>query len=273
MAAWWNDILICPHCRASLEREGNSLICRGTRRHAFDIAKEGYVNLAPPRAAGGGDDSSLIAARTSFLTSGHYAAFADRIGALLSLHLKGPFVADAGCGEGYYGNLLAEKGFSVLGFDLSKRGIRHGAKIASRHAANAFFGVAGLYTLPLADASVDGVISLFAPIAEEEFLRVLKPGGILLAAGAGADHLLELKSLLYDTPRENQPRADLPQRMRMIAFETLKYDMELDHAAMQSLFAMTPYFYRTSKESHARLVETEHLTCRAAFDIHVFEKI
>ena len=76
--------------------------------------------------------------------------------------------------------------------------MRTAAKRAKREGLDAFFGVAGIYTLPLQDASVDAVVSLFAPICEEEFLRVLKPGGILIAAGAGREHLGALKRVLYD---------------------------------------------------------------------------
>ena len=204
MHHWWEAHLICPVCGAALQKTDRSLGCLGVKRHCFDMAAEGYVNLAPPKAAGGGDDATLIAARTAFLSGGYYAPFADRITALLKTHIGSGTVADAGCGEGYYTNRIAAAGMPIYGFDLSKRGVRKGAKTAAVAGHQAFFAVASVFELPLADASVDAVISLFAPVAEREFLRVLKPGGVLLMAGAGAEHLLSLKSVLYETPRRNE---------------------------------------------------------------------
>ena len=46
----------------------------------------------------------------------------------------------------------------------------------------------------------------------------------------------------------------------------------LPQAALSSLFAMTPYYYRTSKEGVARLAATEALDVLAQMDIHVYQK-
>ncbi|MBE6595273.1 MAG: methyltransferase domain-containing protein [Ruminococcaceae bacterium] len=272
MEHWWRNRLVCPVCGSALVLTERSFACTGPRRHCFDMAAEGYVNLAPPKAAGGGDDAGLIAARTAFLEAGYYRPFADRVAALMRQHCPGGVLVDAGCGEGYYTNHLAGGGARVFGFDLSKRGVRHGAKRAAREELPALYAVASVFTLPLADASVDGIVSLFAPVAEVEFLRVLKPGGVLLMAGAGAEHLLSLKRVLYDTPRPNEARGDLPRMMRQLHAETLRFEMELPRSAAQDLFAMTPYAYRTAAEGRQRLAAVEHLTCEAEMDIFVFQK-
>ncbi|MBQ2773008.1 MAG: methyltransferase domain-containing protein, partial [Clostridia bacterium] len=269
---WWSSGLRCLICGAATSKQSNSLFCHGTRRHCFDFSADGYVNLAASKATGGGDDATLIAARTAFLSGGHYKPFAARISELLRTYSKGSTVVDAGCGEGYYTCRLAGAGFQCYGFDLSKRGVRAAAKRATREGVDAFFAVAGIYTLPLQDASVDAVISLFAPVAEQEFLRVLKPGGILLVAGAGRNHLLSLKRVLYDQPHENEPRADLPVSMTELTRETLSFSMELEGSAIGSLFAMTPYYYRTSREGQERLATCEHLTCEAEMDIFIYQK-
>ena len=272
MDQWWKNILRCPVCGGAITQEGRSLLCDGVRRHCFDLAKEGYVNLAPSAAAGGGDDAGLIRARTAFLSAGHYAPLAERVCDILNAHAAGGTVVDAGCGEGYYSCAMAAQGLRVLGVDLSKNGVKHAAKDPTGRANSALFAVAGIFTLPVADASVDAVVSLFAPVAETEFLRVLKPGGVLLLAGAGPDHLLDLKRVLYDTPYQNQPRADAPASMEKLSEERLAFSMELDNAALSSLFAMTPYFYRTSKEGRARLEETAQLTVGAEVDLLLYRK-
>lgn len=269
---WWKSILRCPLCGAQTEKCGKSLFCLGTRRHCFDFAAEGYVNLAAARASGGGDDATLIAARTAFLSGGYYAPFRAAVIELLKKHRGSGTVLDAGCGEGYYTLEMAREGFEVIGIDLSKRGVRTAAKAAGREALGALFAVASVFELPVRDASLDAVVSLFAPIAEGEFLRVLKPGGVLITAGAGRGHLQGLKRVLYDTPTENEPRADQPSVMREIEMRGLRFTMELDRAALDALFAMTPYYYRTSREGRARLAACAELSCEAEMDIRVYQK-
>lgn len=267
---WWNDLLRCPVCGGRMVQEGRSLFCNGVRCHCFDLSKEGYVNLASARASGGGDDTVLIRARTAFLGGGYYAPLADRVCALLREYIPQGTVVDAGCGEGYYTDRMAESGFYALGVDLSKNGIRHAAKHAKSD--RTFFAVAGIFDLPVADDTADGVVSLFAPVCEEEFLRVLRPGGVALLVGAGPDHLFDLKRVLYETPYQNEPRADAPKSMEKLAEERLSFDMSLDAEALQALFAMTPYFYRTSAAGRAGLDALERLSVGAQMDISLYRK-
>ena len=271
MENWWNGALRCPLCRAELDREGRSLFCKGERRHCFDLAAQGYVNLASSRASGGGDDAALIAARVAFLANGHYAPIAKRLAQLLAQYAPAGIVVDAGCGEGYYTNQFA-KAHKVFGFDLSKNGVKHAAKQGAREGNDAVFAVSGIFDMPLADASVDAVVSLFAPVAAEEFLRVLKPGGVLILAGAGREHLYSLKKAIYDTPYYNQERADAPQNMALLESEILRFDMTLENADLQNLFAMTPYFYRTSKEGKERLAALSALKVNAEVELAVYQK-
>ena len=267
---WWSDLLRCPVCGGHTVQEGRSLFCDGARRHCFDLAKEGYVNLASAKASGGGDDAALIRARTAFLGGDHYAPLADRVCALLNEHIPGGTVVDAGCGEGYYTAKMAESGLHAFGIDLSKNGIRHAAKNAKSD--RAFFAVAGIFDLPVADGAADGVVSLFAPVCEAEFLRVLRPGGVALLVGAGPDHLFDLKRVLYETPYQNEPRADAPRHMELLSQERLSFKMSLDAKALQALFAMTPYFYRTSAKGRAGLDALEQLSVGAQMDISLYRK-
>jgi hypothetical protein len=48
--------------------------------------------------------------------------------------------------------------------------------------------------------------------------------------------------------------------------------MALDAPALQALFAMTPYYYRTSAEGRARLDALEDLTVGAEVDISLYRK-
>jgi 23S rRNA (guanine745-N1)-methyltransferase len=174
------------------------------------------VNLAPNHS-GGGDSKEAVRARSSFLRSGYYTPAAEAIAALArELTPEDGLVLDAGCGEGYYSNRVAEEGFSVLGVDLSKFAVDTAAKSARRErmnrgqASSTLYAVGSVFELPVADGSFDTVINIFAPCAPAEYARVLKSGGHLIVAGAGERHLFGLKELIYDDPYLNEPRRDLP---------------------------------------------------------------
>ena len=266
------EVFVCPHCKAPLERVGGSYFCRGVRRHCFDVAASGYVNLTLPGAAGGGDDAALISARRAFLGAGFYRPIAEKLLSLVREYAPGNTVLDAGCGEGYYSCFLAAAGYFVAGIDLSKKGITAAAKTAARENLSAEFAVAGIFELPVADGSMDAVVSLFAPVAEGEFCRVLRPGGVLITVGAGVAHLLALKKVLYDEVYENEPRADAPAHLPLCHRETLAFPMALSGKDAENLFAMTPYYYRTPQKGRERLAALTELLCGAEVDFAVYRK-
>ena len=100
----------------------------------------------------------------------------------------------------------------------------------------------------------------------------MKPGGVLVLVGAGAEHLLSLKSVLYDVPYQNEPRADLPQGMTLLHQERSRYAFAADNSTLQDLFAMTPYFYRTSVQGRERLIKTDALNVDVDVEIMVYQK-
>jgi 23S rRNA (guanine745-N1)-methyltransferase len=124
----------------------------------------------------------------------------------------------------------------------------------------------------VASESLDAVVSVFAPVAEEEFSRVLKPGGILVLAGAGPEHLLSMKKVLYDTPYLNEPRADVPERMTLLEHRRIRYVAQLDSEMLGNLFAMTPYAYRTSREGKARLDATDSLGVDVDVELAIYRR-
>lgn len=272
--------LRCPLCHGEirLSKEGasagKSLLCNGERQHCFDFSASGYVNLAPHGHGAAGDSKQAIRARTAFLDGGYYAPVRQALCQALASRLstsEGP-VVDAGCGEGYYSSALAAEGFSVVGLDLSKHGTDKAAKRCS--AAHAFFGVASVFDMPLRDASVAGVVNVFAPCAEEEFCRVLQPNGILAVAYAGPEHLRGLKEALYDHVRENDGRADLPRRMKKLEELHVRYDVEvMGTEQVSNLFAMTPYYWRTSVADGEKLKKRSSLRTAVDIWIDIYQKV
>ena len=275
-----NNILRCPVCGLplGLDESGRSFVCTNeTKKHLFDIASSGYVNLLGGAKSGDtrGDSKEMVRARSAFLEKDYYAPFAD---AIVSAAKKygAKIIADAGCGEGYYtGKLAGIPGVSVYGFDISKHAVEHAAKSAKRNALadNTFYSVSSVFELPIADGGVDTVVNLFAPCAKEEFERVSADGGYLICGTAGREHLIELKRALYDEVYENEARADIPDNYTYVETVNVKYTFCVDNNAdLQNLFAMTPYYFRTSERDREKLLHIDSLDITADFDILIFKK-
>lgn len=271
--------LRCPVCGSEMwldEAKGaGQLCCRGARMHTFDRARSGYVHLAP-RHSGGGDAKDAVRARTAFLSAGYYEKAARALCELLVRHVPSGLVVDAGCGEGYYTNRMASvdaAAYGVCGFDLSRDAVDAAAKGARRQGCEAFYGVASVFELPLADGSAAGVVNVFAPCAEQEFCRVLRPDGALILVGAGERHLLGLKQALYRETYENAERADLPQHMRLCEQITVRDRICVEgNEQIMQLFSMTPYYWRTSPEDRKKLERLERLETEIEFDCRVYRK-
>ena len=103
-----------------------------------------------------------------------------------ALPVPGAVVVEAGCGEGYGGQLLADAGAAlVAGLDLDLATLRHAADTYPAVPVAA----ANLVALPLADAAVDLVVC--SQVVEHlwdqdafvaECARVLRPGGRLVVS-------------------------------------------------------------------------------------------
>ncbi len=95
-------------------------------------------------------------------------------------------VLDAGCGVGKpTSEFLAEKGFDVVGVDISKRMVN----LAKRNVPNARFYQKNILDLDFPDASFDGIICVYTlwhiPRSDhssiiKNFRRMMRDGGILV---------------------------------------------------------------------------------------------
>ena len=272
------DKIKCPHCSRGVElteEKSVSLICKGERRHCFDLSSAGHVNLLRGGHSGSGDSKAAVRARREFLQGGYYRPAADELVRVLWEYLcRGAFVVDAGCGEGYYSTVIAESGFDLLGADISKFAAEAAAKKASAAGLdNAIFTVGSVFELPVFDGTADAVVNIFAPCAEGEFCRVLKTGGILAVVYAGPEHLLGLKRALYDTVKENDGRADMPKSMKLIEERRVSFEITVNGKDdIQNLFSMTPYYWRTSPTDSEKLKDLESLTTAVDMVIAIYRK-
>ena len=268
------NALRCHVCGASfaIGNNGKSLICWGEKkRHCYDLSSSGYVNFAPPSQSRSGDSKEAVRSRTSFLDSGLYAPIREAVSTAVSRYTEG-LVIDAGCGEGYYSSALADVSSGVIGFDLSKFGVEAAAK-RTRAKDNAFFAVAGIYGMPLLDACAGAVVNIFAPCATDEFKRVLDKDGVLIAVGAGKDHLLGLKRAVYEEAYENDGREDMPPDMSLVEEIKVSYEITLSgNREIFDLFSMTPYYYRTGERDMEKLKRLESVTTPVDVFVRVYKK-
>ncbi len=265
-------MLCCPVCAAAMQADelGKSCRCTGERTHSYDFARSGYLNLTRP-SDGEGDLREAINARRLFLGAGYYEPLSNAINDILQ-RLNAKTVLDAGCGEGYYTNRMAQDRV-VLGIDLSRAGIDAAAKQAKQTGANAAFAVGSIFSLPVMSTACDVVTNLFAPCCESEFARVLKEDGHLILVGAGERHLMGLKQVLYENPYLNPGRADLPMQMKEIDRQRLHYTVTVEGSeTIEALFSMTPYYWRTSEADRAKLQNIQTLTTELDFDIFTYQK-
>ena len=268
--------LKCPICKAKMhQKDDKVLLCEGERTHSYDIAASGYVNLAPPKQCGGGDTKDAVKARTAFLDLDFYKPIANKVVSLLNNYTeRDATVIDAGCGEGYYTTKIAENNFLAIGFDISKMAVEAAAKRAKREKNDrSVFSVASVYELPIFDFSANAVVNIFAPCVESEYLRVLDENGVLIVVHAGKNHLMGLKKQLYNNIYQNDDRADLPKSMELVAQESLSYEILVKgNENIKNLFAMTPYYWRTSLEDVKKLDNTEELQTQIDIIFSIFKK-
>ncbi len=267
---------ICPVCGKKLVLKENSYVCADN--HVFDRAKSGYVNLLRSQISSKkrhGDDKLMIRARTEFLENGYYRPLLEGMLACFP-KLTSPkvHVCDIGCGEGWYtdgmfAHLRKEgKVVQMEGIDISKDALT----AAARRNKNIGFAVASISSLPIESGSVDIVTNLFAPFDDSEFYRILKPRGVWLKAIPLEKHLWELKSAVYDTPYENEVKAEAHDGFTLIGEKEIRYQITLPPDDIEHLFRMTPYYYKTSAADQAKLHALTSLTTQIEFKILSFQK-
>lgn len=269
------SIFICPVCSEKLALSGKSYIC--PKNHCFDMAKSGYLNLLTAKhGTVHGDNKFMLRARRDFLEKGYYSPLREAVcETVIKYAEQGNIILDAGCGEGYYTSAVKLKleihefEPDIYGIDISKYAVEMAAK--RRCCVN--FAVASVFHIPVQSKSCDILLTMFAPYCKEEYLRVLKSDGIMIMAIPSTNHLWELKKAVYDTPYKNEVKPYELDGFSHIGTEHINFTMKIDNKAdIQSLFSMTPYYYRTGKSEQERLNNLEYLETQADFEILTYKK-
>ncbi len=267
--------LACPIDGLPIAAQGTVRRCAAG--HSYDMAREGYCNLLVVQHKSSrdpGDGKDKIAARRRFLEAGHYEPIAARTfevarDCMAAAAGGGPFsVFDAGCGEGYYLDRLARSAaaspdsatLALAGIDVSKWAI----KSAARRAVPVTWLVANNRNPPFLPASVDLIACLFGFPVWEGFKGVQKPGGHVLLVEPGADHLIELRQIIYPAVNRSPPpplAAAEATGYRLKREEGLRYTVTLAGTGMiQDLLAMTPHAHRVPQDRRNALAELDTLT-------------
>ncbi|QNE22344.1 methyltransferase type 11 [Kribbella qitaiheensis] len=255
------SLLRCPVCADGLALAARTAGC--ARGHAFDLAKQGYLNLLPSASTGiEGDTAAMIEARGTFLAGGHYAPIRDaliahtpptathfaEVGAGTAYYLAG--VIEAGAGEA---GKTVEPGEAAEAAEVGKRERVGVALDVSRYAARRAAKVDGRIgsvvcdawkELPLRDGVVDVVLDVFAPRNAPEMRRILAPGGKLLVVTPNQAHLAELIAVLgmvrVDEDKDRRLRESLAGEFVQTEATAVEVGMRLDHRSVEQLVAMTP---------------------------------
>ncbi len=263
--------LICPICGKHLEKSGNAYVCE--HRHSFDIARQGYVNLltvSQKHSLTPGDTREQVLSRRAFLEAGCYAPIAQALTHAAVQYGASGELLDVGCGEGYYCAQLAKAlGLPLTGLDISKEAVRCAA--AKYKDANWLCATAA--HIPVQSESVGLLTSLFALTLPEEYHRVLAPNGLFFQVLAAEDHLLGLKSIIYDQlkHKEKDTVPELPGFTRLYSIP-IRFGFTVEGEQIQNLFSMTPHVFRIGREGAERLRRTERLTDTASCVLNVFRR-
>lgn len=271
--------LSCPLCQSGLTDSGGALVC--PRGHHFDQARQGYWNLLPvqhKRSRNPGDNAAMVSARRRFLEGGFYQPLADAVCHMaqrcLADHPR-PQVLDIGCGEGYYTAQLASAlrplQPDVIGLDIAKPAI----KAACQRDRSIHWLVASGAHPPVPPASQDLVVVMFSRLMPDALARCIRPGGYLLLAWPGEQHLLALRRQIYAQVRASRfdPISQLQPAFGCQQITPVRFTLSLaDTDAITALLQMTPHGQRLTTERREQVLQSTPLSLEVDVNIALLQK-
>lgn len=274
------SLLKCPFCDSRLAAvEFKSLTC--SRGHAFDFARQGYLNFMA-RPVRGHYDKELFAARhevvrESDLFNPMHEAVAKAIEAHAAAAPSPLMIADLGCGEGSHLQKILEafeRTAAVgVGLDISKEGIRM--------AAQAYDGpiwlVGDLAAAPLANQAFHVILNILSPSNYREFKRILAPKGLAVKVVPRPHYLKELREFLFPDGKKrtysNQETVALFQEhFRLKEVVPLRYTRQLSRSGLFRLLQMTPLAWSADPARTAAFANREAAEITVDLDILVGRK-
>ena len=240
----------CPICQENLTLVESSLKC--SDRHSFDLAKFGYVNLAPQIKQSANYDKENFQNRQQILEDGFYQAILKGISDILATKPSAKTVLGIGCGEGFYSRKLQEthSNKTFYAFDISKDSVQIAAKSEPNWAINWFVG--DLARLPIKDASMDVLLDVFSPANYGEFRRVLSKDGILIKVIPTENHLKEIRQLAQDQlTKKDYSNQDIKEHFKehfiIQSSQIASLTKPITAEQRQALLSMTPILFHVDQ--------------------------
>ena len=240
----------CPICQENLTLVESSLKCNN--RHSFDLAKFGYVNLAPQIKQSANYDKENFQNRQQILEAGFYQAILEVVSDLLSNSKNAKTILDIGCGEGFYSRKLQERhpDKTFYAFDISKDSVQIAAKSEPNWAVNWFVG--DLARLPIKDASMDILLDIFSPANYGEFRRVLSKDSILIKVIPTKNHLKEIRQKVQDQlTKKDYSNQDIKNHFQehftILSSQTASLTKTITADQLQALLSMTPLLFHVDQ--------------------------
>ena len=240
----------CPICQENLALLETSFKCYN--RHSFDLAKFGYVNLAPQIKQSANYDKDNFQNRQQILEAGFYQAILDAVSDLLASSKTTTTILDIGCGEGFYSRKLQERhpDKTFYAFDISKDSVQIAAKSEPNWAVNWFVG--DLARLPIKDASMDILLDIFSPANYGEFRRVLSKDGILIKVIPTKNHLKEIRQKVQDQlTNKDYSNQDIKNHFQnnftILSSKTASLTKPITAEQLQALLSMTPLLFHVNQ--------------------------
>ena len=240
----------CPICQENLTLVESSLKCEN--HHSFDLAKFGYVNLAPQIKQSANYDKENFQNRQQILEAGFYQAILETISDILAMNPSAKTILDIGCGEGFYSRKLQESHSdkTFYAFDISKDSVQIAAKSEANWAVNWFVG--DLARLPIKDASMDMLLDIFSPANYGEFQRVLLKDGILIKVIPTENHLKEIRQIVQDQlTKKDYSNLDIKEHFQehfsIQSSQIASLTKPITAEQRQALLSMTPLLFHVNQ--------------------------
>ena len=267
-------LFVCPVCADAMtvsDVQPPSLRC--AQGHAFDFARQGYVNLLLSQhkhSQQPGYDRETLNARKAMLQTGFFDPLAAQLVACLreAQAAQAPEeplpVLDAGTGEGYVfakaiRNFLPHctRHLSAVGTDMS----RPAMQMATQLDAPILWCVANLMKpLPFATGAFAVLLNILAPANPAEYHRVLREDGYFIKVLPLQQHLAEIRQAIYERERKESTSnatttAELAEHFTLLAEHELCYQRPIGQALTANLLHMSPLVWKGKKERIIRVLE------------------
>lgn len=256
---------LCPHCGENLIVKDKQMYCGN--QHTFDVAKQGYLNLAPQHHENH-YTKELFQARQIImgelrLYEGLYTVLLDFLAAE-GVNIDNVRMLDLGSGEGSHLQLLynswieryPESNPSFIGLDLAKEGIITAAK----YYEDPLWLVADLSRIPFAGDSIDGILTILSPSNYEEIKRVLKEDiGWFIKIIPGTNYLKELRKMVLSEQQVAHDSSNTLSRFRdhfpnSYKQETFYRRIPIEQDDLRLLIKMTPLMWHVDEETITQIL-------------------